>query len=77
MDETYHINCWKSKSDTLSTIDGVGRKGPYGQFFFAFAFSIMWDNMVIMISSFDSVQCLELSTYSSFLVRVTNFCVPV
>jgi hypothetical protein len=36
--ETYHINYWKPKSDKLSIVDGVGRKGVCGQFFFAFFF---------------------------------------
>jgi hypothetical protein len=41
------------EGDKLSVVDGDGRKGACGQFFFAFVFfcflQIMWDGMVMVI----------------------------
>jgi hypothetical protein len=70
------------EGDTLLVVDGDGRKrGLWTIFlcicvFFCFL-QIMWDGMVMVIYGFNGTQCLELSSYSSFLMCVNGFCIVV
>jgi len=69
------------EGDKHWVVDGDGRKGACGQFFFAFFFFLFLANyvgcMVMVIYGFNGIQCLELSNYFSLLVCVNGLCIVV